>query len=391
MARPEAPESRTTSTSTVGLPRESRTSRPITCSIKLTVRRHSCSRCGKRYHPRTCPDQGILPAPRVGRRTGARRSDTGAQPRASTSAPEGAPNGTGARSRGRPRGPGPPPTGGEEEVADLGGPGPVATLTVGYARRRPPVAAASAATPSATRVASSASAGQHHADGRGLALELGRQRQGGQGRRDPLGHAGPALLRLLDGLPVGGHVVRRVRRSTSPNTWGCRDTSLSCTPRATSARVNRPSSAASVAWKYTWNNRSPSSSSRWATAVASMVAGGPTSGRRPSAPASTADSGVDGLQDLVGLLEQVPAERGVGLAPVPRAPLAQGADQLVEGAPARRRPERPAAGSTARSGGRARRTGRAPPRRTSKTGSSGRPRWWRTRDRLSRASIRPTA
>src|SRR5580700_2019669 len=35
MARPRAPESSITSASTVGLPRESRTSRPITCSVAL--------------------------------------------------------------------------------------------------------------------------------------------------------------------------------------------------------------------------------------------------------------------------------------------------------------------------------------------------------------------
>ena len=37
MARPSAPLSSTTSTSTVGLPRESRTSRPLTCSMMLTA------------------------------------------------------------------------------------------------------------------------------------------------------------------------------------------------------------------------------------------------------------------------------------------------------------------------------------------------------------------
>src|SRR4051794_21930958 len=37
MARPRAPESNTTSTSTVGLPRESRTSRPTMCSMVLTT------------------------------------------------------------------------------------------------------------------------------------------------------------------------------------------------------------------------------------------------------------------------------------------------------------------------------------------------------------------
>ena len=40
--------------------------------------------------------------------------------------------------------------------------------------------------------------------------------------------------------------------------------------------------------------------------------------------------GIDRLEHLVGLLEQVPAERGMGLAPVPRTPLAQRADEFVQ-------------------------------------------------------------
>src|SRR5207302_5332530 len=52
MARPRAPVSSTTSTSTVGLPRESRTSRPTTCSMPLMVgccSCCSCCRCERRY------------------------------------------------------------------------------------------------------------------------------------------------------------------------------------------------------------------------------------------------------------------------------------------------------------------------------------------------------
>ena len=52
--------------------------------------------------------------------------------------------------------------------------------------------------------------------------------------------------------------------STSPNTCGCRWTSLSWTPRATPARSNWPSSRARRAWNTIWKSRSPSSSSRWA-------------------------------------------------------------------------------------------------------------------------------
>ena len=44
MARPRAPVTSTTSTSTVGLPRESRTSRPTTCSISL-IRERLAGRC----------------------------------------------------------------------------------------------------------------------------------------------------------------------------------------------------------------------------------------------------------------------------------------------------------------------------------------------------------
>src|SRR3546814_600132 len=49
MARPVAPEARNTSTSTVGLPRESRTWRPSTCSMLLIGRCCSCCRCGGWY------------------------------------------------------------------------------------------------------------------------------------------------------------------------------------------------------------------------------------------------------------------------------------------------------------------------------------------------------
>ena len=55
-------------------------------------------------------------------------------------------------------------------------------------------------------------------------------------------------------------VVGVRRPSTSPNTCGWRRTSLSWTPRATSAIVNRPSCSAIVAWNSIWYSRSPSSS-----------------------------------------------------------------------------------------------------------------------------------
>ncbi len=40
---------------------------------------------------------------------------------------------------------------------------------------------------------------------------------------------------------------------------------------------------------------------------------------------------VDGVDHLVGLLQEVAGERGVGLLAVPRAVLAQAADEAVEG------------------------------------------------------------
>ena len=73
-------------------------------------------------------------------------------------------------------------------------------------------------------------------------------------------------------------------------------------PPATSS-MSKPSSPSSVAiraWKYTWSSRSPSSS-RQVVAVA----------------------GLDRLEGLVGLLEQVRRQRPVGLLAVPRAVGAQ--------------------------------------------------------------------
>ena len=101
--------------------------------------------------------------------------------------------------------------------------------------------------------------------------------------------------------------------STVPKTCGCRRSSLSWMPRATSARVNAPDSAAMVAWNTTWNRRSPSSSSRCST---------PGAGLRVVA--------LDGLDHLVGLLDDVPREAVVGLLAVPRALLAQRAHQVGE-------------------------------------------------------------
>ena len=74
-------------------------------------------------------------------------------------------------------------------------------------------------------------------------------------------------------------------------------------PRATSASVNAPSSDASTAWKTTWNSRSPSSSSRCRVGAVGAV--------------GALREAVDGLEHLVGLLEQVAGEASGGSAPGP--------------------------------------------------------------------------
>ena len=74
-----------------------------------------------------------------------------------------------------------------------------------------------------------------------------------------------------------------------------------------------PSSAASTEWNTTWKSRSPSSSSSASKPV----------------PACFVDL-VEGLEHLVGLLEEVAGEAGVGLLAVPRALGPQRADELVE-------------------------------------------------------------
>ena len=86
-----------------------------------------------------------------------------------------------------------------------------------------------------------------------------------------------------------------VRATASPKTCGWRRTILRAIDAWTSARSNTPASAASCACRITWRSRSPSSSA--SAGVAPVL---------------------EGVVDLVRLLEQVLAQRGVGLLPVPR-------------------------------------------------------------------------
>ena len=85
-----------------------------------------------------------------------------------------------------------------------------------------------------------------------------------------------------------------VRASASPKTCGWRRTILEAIAACTSARSNTPASAASWAWSTTWSHRSPSSPGQL--------------GRRAIG---------QGVIDLVGLLEEVLAQRLVGLFAVP--------------------------------------------------------------------------
>ena len=218
---------------------------------RLPVRSSSLSAslllgCAKRYHRPPSADQGILRRPARRRRGRAPPCRLSPAPRPRSGRPT-------DRDRSAVSGSTPSaraiPTVAKSSSPDLARPG-----RGPRPRRRPPVASSAPGRPTAGHAvghpaASSASPGSTIPMAGRLALELGRQRQGRQRGRDPLGHAGPALLGLLEGLPVGGHRRRASSAATSPNTCGWRDTSLSCTPRATSARVNRPSSAARVAWK----------------------------------------------------------------------------------------------------------------------------------------------
>src|SRR5213075_1125007 len=64
MARPRAPDSSSTSTSTVGLPRESRTSRPTMCSMLDMVRRR-CSWQGDLRRLSVAAVEGVANVTRV--------------------------------------------------------------------------------------------------------------------------------------------------------------------------------------------------------------------------------------------------------------------------------------------------------------------------------------
>ena len=169
MARPSAPEARKTSTSTVGLPRESRTSRPTTCSM-LDI-------------------AGVAPVASVGHVTCSGRQD-GVHPVDSwCSGVSWARNRSrtcSAASRSSVSG----------SVAGRGGP------------RRPRRAAAGRGSVERPGVADQRRASRRPATS-ALRLHLRGVQQRRQGGRDAVHDAGPALLGLLDLLPVAPPPRRR--------------------------------------------------------------------------------------------------------------------------------------------------------------------------------------
>ena len=210
----------------------------MTCSITLTVCRHSCCRSRQSYHrepsgPGNSPD-------RLAGSARARRTD---HPRASTEARKLAARVPERGLRFDSERPGHVHQI-EEQLAEGGG--------IGRAARPDGVsgsAVPSIDTASVIRTTSSATSGKHHPHGQRLALQLGHQGQGREGRRDALGHARAVLLRFLDGLPVGRHVLGSIGGPVAEHMGMARRPSLSCTPRATSASVNLPASAPNRAWK----------------------------------------------------------------------------------------------------------------------------------------------
>ena len=201
----------------------------------------------------------------------------------------------------------------EQQVAEL--------VTDGLGRLTPAAASRSSAASSAILASAPSTSGQSKPDLGGLALHLVGVRERRQRPGDAVEHAlglpsnvGPPLLGALDRRPSCAAPSSVPSTTTaSPNTCGWRRTSLSCTPRATSAIVNRPCCSAIVAWNSIWYSRSPSSS-----ISCSSVRG------------SSASRPLDRVDHLVGLLDQVGDERPVGLLDVPRALLAQRAGELME-------------------------------------------------------------
>ena len=243
MARPRAPESRSTSASTVGLPRESRTSRPITCSMVLTTSLLGISPGGTpdcKTSGRDSPDRGRF------RPRGSPRGSTNARSRkaCSASTPTRCARFAAAKST--------TPTSRAASAASLER-GSSACGSLLPARCSSAVRSA-ITEPAIVDVGSSPTA-------RALRASFVVNMSAGSAAGMP----SVTLRRSFSLFLMSSQFCTTCSApstTTSPKTWGCRWTSLSCTVRATSARVNSSASPASRAWKTIWNKRSPSSSWR---------------------------------------------------------------------------------------------------------------------------------
>ena len=176
-------------------------------------------------------------------------------------------------------------------------------------------------------VAASCRASPPEAGARELALDRGGPGKRRHGGRDAVEQVLRCLSRPVSIRSQFDDTSAAVSATTSPKTCGWRRTSLSVIVRATSPRSNSPSSRASVAWKTTWHKTSPSSSSSVGDALGRGL-------RR------VVTERLDGLDRLVGLLEQVAHERDVRLLPVPGAFAAAAGQPSRSAGRARRRPGR---------------------------------------------------
>ena len=247
MARPRAPESSSTSASTVGLPRESRTSRPITCSMVLTTISPWVSPLvGHRGTTLAVAHLGLRGRLRLSRMS-ARNDSARSRSACSASTPSRWARFATAKSTSPTCACRSPPSldSGSSACGSvaLGAPGQRRQRLRRLARR----SRRRGSTPTARALRASLV----------VSISAGR----------PAGMPSVTLLRPFSLFLIASQFVTTcsaLSASTSPNTCGWRWTSLSCTRRATSARSNCPASSARRAWKTIWKSRSPSSSCRCA-------------------------------------------------------------------------------------------------------------------------------
>ena len=336
MARPPAPESRTTSTSTVGLPRESRTSRAAIFSMAVI----SCCPCCK-----CCRSYSLTPGrrrsrPGIGRRdrwwwggfrpTGWRRPGAGdglrLQPdraseasmrrRNAPAAPRNAVSGSTPRRRAT--------SATAKSISpsgvDRGGRG-LQGLTRGL--RGGPVGTALARGGAGQRVEAGGDLAPAIVERSGvdperlrLALELGRQRQGRERPGDAVGDAGAALLGLLQHLPPGGHVLGGLGHGVAEDVRVAADELV----------VQGPGHVGQGEVALLGRQQGVEVHLEQQVTELLLEVGDVDRGH----VGLGGGDHLDGVERLVGLLEEVARQRPVGLAPVPGTARPQRADQLLE-------------------------------------------------------------